>query len=78
MVLLPDTDLSTAEEIAHRLCKAVRATLVRSNGGRLLESVTISAGVTYGKPGATPGDLMGAADAAMYRAKHLGRDCVSI
>lgn len=78
VVLLPDTDLSTAEEIAHRLCKAVRATLVRSNGGRLLESVTISAGVTYGKPGATPGDLMGAADAAMYRAKHLGRDCVSI
>lgn len=40
--------------------------------------VTVSIGAAWGRPDklAAPADLVAAADAALYRAKHDGRDCV--
>ncbi|MEM7405075.1 MAG: GGDEF domain-containing protein [Pseudomonadota bacterium] len=74
VVLLPDTDLDAAYEVADRLCKAIAATLIRQADGRPLPGVTVSGGVACAVPGDQAGTLLAAADAALYRAKHLGRN----
>lgn len=74
VVLLPDTRLDAAEEVANRLCKAIAATLIRQPDGRPLPGVTVSGGVACAVPGDPAGTLLAAADAALYRAKHLGRN----
>jgi two-component system cell cycle response regulator len=69
-ILLPVTGAQGGLELAERL----RADVARvvDDGGRAL---TVSVGVVeFPRDGDTPKDLMRAADAAMYRAKALGRD----
>ncbi len=80
LVLLPDTDLATATVIAERLRDAVRSEEIghpaRPDGDRL----TISAGVAARDVGVRTSlsRTLRAADAALYRAKRLGRDRVEI
>ena len=61
-------------EVAERLCKAIHHPVVI---GEHELFVTASIGYsTNHEPGMSPNDLLRDADAAMYRAKARGRDCV--
>jgi diguanylate cyclase (GGDEF)-like protein len=72
LVLLPQTAIDGAAEVAERLRTRVRATAL--NG----ESVTVSVGVAeFPKNGDTTQAVIAAADAALYRAKADGRDRVT-
>lgn len=74
VVLLPDTGLRKALDVAERLCSSIREVVIRAEDGQLLPHVTVSAGVATAQPGDEAGHLLGAADAALYRAKQMGRD----
>lgn len=69
VVLLPDTDVVAAEEIAHRLLAAVREP-VEVDGHRLHVSASIGVAVS---PPVDAQALLRAADAAVYYAKSHGR-----
>lgn len=75
MVLLPNTNAEDARIIAQRIVQAVRQTEHRM--GFCSVRVTASAGVaTYPVDADNVEDLIRAADTAMYRAKHAGKDRV--
>ena len=60
--------------IFDRLCARVAESKIATRSGEL--SVTVSIGVACGAAGSTVDELLEAADAAMYRAKHEGRNRV--
>ena len=75
--VLPQTDKRQATALAKRLCRAVERHRCEGEeilpGGRL----TISLGVAaYPEDVTHAADLVGRADLALYRAKHLGRNQV--
>lgn len=75
VVVLPETPQDAAVQVAERIRAAVSAPV--SPHGRA--TVTTSVGVaTLPEHGATPAALVAAADAALYRAKSLGRDQVAV
>jgi len=76
-VLLPDTRIEKAQEVAERIRKVVSATPVDTRRGPL--TVTISAGVAAldGEAGDLT-SLLEAADGALYAAKEAGRNRVSV
>ncbi|MCK9511751.1 MAG: GGDEF domain-containing protein [Pigmentiphaga sp.] len=75
--LLPATSLPDALQAADRLLHAVRGLTVES--GNQLLAVTVSVGVAERGPECATADaLLQAADAAMYRAKRAGRNCVVV
>ncbi len=75
--LLPSAGLEQAELVAERLRQPVLGLPIvvdeESNAGA---NVTISLGVAQLKPGDSLATLTAAADAALYRAKSEGRNCV--
>ena len=74
-VLLPGTDLAGGERLAERLRDAVeRLRLPGADGARV--SITASFGVAAYPESATAGDLLAAADAALYAAKLRGKNRV--
>jgi diguanylate cyclase (GGDEF)-like protein len=72
LVLLPDTAASDAAEAAERLRRRVEEHPFPDGVGR----VTISVGVAVAGRGEPIGDVVARADAACYRAKLAGRNCV--
>jgi diguanylate cyclase (GGDEF)-like protein len=77
VVLLPETTLGQAAEAAERIRRTLETRAVLWNGQRL--SVTASLGVSACPDcTATPAEVMGQADAALYRAKDAGRNCVAV
>lgn len=76
-VLLPNTPIARALEIGEMIRAAVRE-LAIPHCASVTENLTLSIGVAAALPNATmePTDLIEAADAALYAAKHAGRDCV--
>jgi diguanylate cyclase (GGDEF)-like protein/PAS domain S-box-containing protein len=68
-ILLPNSDVSTAQLVAEKIVKAVRERLLETDNGEV--QVSASAGVALlGQSGIGGGsDLIAAADRAMYRAK---------
>jgi diguanylate cyclase (GGDEF)-like protein len=86
MVLLPDTSDKVALSVAERLCERMRQAKVLGDvragdtrGGQALQPlphITASFGVAVLRPQQTEHDLVSAADAALYRAKELGRNQV--
>ena len=75
VVLMPETALREAAEVAERIRRQTETDLAFS--GRPL---TVSCGVATwsGSPDETPTDLLRRADAALYRAKAAGRNQVSV
>jgi diguanylate cyclase (GGDEF)-like protein len=76
-LLLPNTDSNRALEIGEMVRAAVQ-NLAMPHVTSLHQTVTVSVGVASARPDDTqrPGDLIEAADAALYAAKHRGRNAV--
>lgn len=75
VVLLPQTPLALARDVAERLRRTVESLEIVSAGQRL--SVTMSFGVAcYPGSTRTADHLFAAADRALYDAKNDGRNCV--
>ncbi len=81
MVLLPDTGLTGAEQLARELCKAVEESRCPADGvpGPGI-AVTVSIGVFGGRldSGDSWDMLIAAADRALYQAKNNGRNRVEV
>ncbi|WP_247877208.1 diguanylate cyclase [Azospirillum brasilense] len=69
LILCPETDGRQAHLLAERVCGAVRSHDFKTGGRH-----TVSAGVAELRDGESLDSLLQRADAALYRAKHGGRD----
>ena len=76
-IALPDVAAETARQVANRLLEKVRETRIARSDGSRLPPLTVSIGLAAAHPGQTAEDVIAAADAALYRAKALGRDAIS-
>jgi diguanylate cyclase (GGDEF)-like protein/PAS domain S-box-containing protein len=81
-VLLPGTPTDGAEQVAHRLCQGVLDLRIPHSGNEGRGIVTMSGGISTAvacPDGRVqmPDGLLQAADTALYKAKHLGRDRVT-
>ena len=76
-VLLPDVKLDEAMAIGERVRRAISGETGDGSDSLIQIPVRISMGVAQLKPGASLDSLIRDADAALYRAKHAGRDTVS-
>jgi diguanylate cyclase len=76
-VVLPETELEGAVKLANVLREAVAAKEImnRSTGGRL-GRITMSVGAGQLSPSEKTAELIERADAALYKAKHAGRNQV--
>jgi len=76
-LLLPNTESKRALEIGEMVRMSVEA-LAMPHATSSYDKVTVSVGVACSRPntGQQPGDLIEAADAALYAAKHRGRNAV--
>lgn len=76
-VLLPETSAAHAALLADRLRKTMNAYPFKAN--QVPIRITVSQGIAEYSPKLTEAkDMVTLADAAMYKAKKSGRDCVSI
>jgi two-component system chemotaxis family response regulator WspR len=80
VIVLPDTTLEGAADIAERLRRSVEALGIPHAHSSSGEMVTISVGVAsiVPKSGMAPSQLIKLVDTALYSAKHSGRDRVMI
>ena len=76
--LLPGMDIKATVAVAERLREAIKQTNITDKDDQPLPGVTISIGVAEMKIHDDPHQLIEAADKAMYKAKHSGRDKVCI
>lgn len=74
VVLLENTDLEEAQEVANTLRKTISSTLWPQDGMR----VTLSAGAAQFNGNETAYEWIARADKAMYGAKEQGRDCCAV
>jgi diguanylate cyclase (GGDEF)-like protein len=74
-VLLPQTDIEGAHNLAERLRRALASRPMTTQPGSLV-AVTASFGVASFPDAATPAALFASADDALYQAKHAGKNCV--
>jgi len=75
-VLLPNTPLEGGRALAQRIVEIVRANPVQVNGTTIVYTVSIGAGCLAGEHSFA--ELLGQADAALYRAKGAGRDRLEV
>jgi diguanylate cyclase (GGDEF)-like protein len=71
--VLPECDAKTGLAVAQRLCRSLSDTPTRFNGTEISHSISIGVAATDQFGSARSDELMRAADAALYRAKHAGR-----
>lgn len=79
-VLLPETTLEGAANLAENLRRQIEVLEILHQHSGTIGKVTISLGVACLVPGSShsPEELLEHADKALYRAKHLGRNRVSV
>lgn len=76
-IILPQTTLSEAEEIANRIRESIEATKIEIGSGIAKQGITVSIGLTsYPENGKRHDELVQLADQALYRAKGGGRNLV--
>ena len=75
-IILANTEIEKAVMVAERIRRAI-ATSQMTYGGQTF-SVTVSAGVARCAPGQSAADFVSEADAALYRAKSMGRNAVAV
>ena len=77
IILLPETDMETALQIAERLRLSIEEAPIKVSNGEV--HVTVSVGVAAKDEYTTDLEILIArADQAMYIAKHKGRNCVAM
>lgn len=77
-ILLPETNLQGGLRVSENLRQAVASKeVVNRNTGEKLGRITLSGGVAEYVPGEKPEDLIERADAALYTAKHNGRNQIA-
>ncbi|MCP3980029.1 MAG: sensor domain-containing diguanylate cyclase [bacterium] len=76
-ILLPETDFAGACAIAERIREAISRRAIGVNGTTLRATASIGVAAFPEHDAGAPRDLMKRADAALYRAKRQGRDCVA-
>lgn len=77
-IILPDTTLSAGVAVGNSLRKAVATKdVINRSSGEKLGRITMSVGVAEFIPGERVDDLIERADAALYTAKHNGRNQVA-
>jgi two-component system chemotaxis family response regulator WspR len=74
--ILPGTDLSGAQVIGERICRAVEALRLAhaAQGPGAVVTVSVGGASTMPMRGGLATDLLAAADEALYRAKHQGKN----
>lgn len=78
-VVLPGAGLEEAKDVAEKIRVTVAGQkIVRKASRQTLGSVTLSIGVALLRPQDSDVDLIERADAALYAAKHAGRNCVQL
>jgi diguanylate cyclase len=78
-ILLPGTDQQAAIRVANALRMKVESmSLVRRKNGDKLGRLTLSGGLAQATQAETPGNLLARADAALYLAKHRGRNRIEM
>ena len=78
MIVLPEASRQATRQRAERLRKAVSGLRLEYHG-QPLYPISMSAGVAiYPQHASSGAALLKAADAALYRAKDAGRDCVML
>ncbi|MFM9928233.1 GGDEF domain-containing protein [Variovorax sp. H27-G14] len=76
IVLLPDADTAEAMAVAQRLKQAIDQPFAANSPMAAVGSIAVSIGVAAGDGGTRVDDVLAKADAALYRAKAMGRDQV--
>jgi diguanylate cyclase len=76
LVILPESNQSSGAMVALRLCERLQQAAVLTDMHKALPHITASFGVAGLLPNHDANGLLGAADAALYRAKKAGRNCV--
>jgi two-component system cell cycle response regulator len=74
VVVLPETTVEGAAQLADRICQAVRREPFRVEGEEPLDITVSVGGAAFPEHGSSPATLMRAADRALYVAKGAGRD----
>lgn len=77
VILMPETALSSAQSLAERLRSAFSAQVLHSAIGEEIRC-TVSIGVAEWMPGDSQKSIIQRADAACYRAKERGKNCVIV
>ena len=78
IIILPDASQEITRERAEQLCERARHLNIPFNG-QSLEAITLSVGVAaFPDDGTTSAMILRAVDAALYTAKHEGRDRVVV
>jgi len=78
MAVLPDTTGEMAHMVANRLCQKMREAVLFPDMRVPMPHLTACFGVAVLDPSLDETALIEAADAALYRAKEAGRNCVSL
>ena len=73
IAVLPECDAKTGLSVASRLCRALADEPTKYNGTYITHGISIGVAATDQFGSARADELMRAADAALYRAKHAGR-----
>jgi diguanylate cyclase (GGDEF)-like protein len=79
-IVLPETDAEGAREMAEKIRWKIESLGPGVDGSLEATHVTVSLGVStmVPDPGLNPKELLTAADKALYRAKHEGRNRVAV
>lgn len=76
-VILPETDIAEAEQIAEKIRATVESKkVVKKTTGETLGTITLSLGIAKLTGKDTLESLVKRADACLYAAKHSGRNCI--
>jgi diguanylate cyclase (GGDEF)-like protein len=77
LVALPECDLEKARRVASTLARRIAGTVTEYDSARI--QLTTSVGITVALPGEEdPEAVLARADAALYRAKADGRNCIRV